>query len=69
MKARLTARTHLRNALSLANSRITDLRTDPDVLKDLIAVRDLMQMAMELIDEVVAESKPVARAMRVFELL
>jgi hypothetical protein len=69
MKARLTARTHLRNALSLTNSRITDLRTDPDVLKDVIAVRDQIQMAMELIDEVVAESKPATRAMRVFELL
>jgi hypothetical protein len=69
MTERGTAREHLKNALTLTALRINDRNTDPDILKDLVVVRDRIQAAVDLIEEVAAEPKPVARAMRVFELL
>jgi hypothetical protein len=69
MTARETAREHLRNGLSLIELRVNDRSTDPDILKDLVVVRDRIQAAIDLIEEVATEPKPVARAMRVFELL
>jgi len=48
---------------------LQDDPTDPAILKDLVVIRDRMQAAVDLIEELTNESRPAARSMRVFELL
>ncbi len=72
MTARERAREHLKNAIQVLSDRLHEIELDAQAEVDLevsIAVRDRIEAALGLIEEVVTEPHPAARAMKAWVLL